>query len=401
VVGGVVLIKVRCMCMWVLVVSLLGAAFAFPVYSQELPNVDARAAMLIDGNTGQILYQKNADDRLAIASITKVMTLLLTMESLEAGSIRLDDKVTISRAASEMGGSQIWLAAGDVVTVEDLGKAAAVPSANDAAYALAEYVGGFASAFVERMNERARELGMDNTSFQNPTGLDAQGHFSSAKDVSLMALELVKHSKILEWTSSWTIKISTRDQYYANTNKLVNPLTGYKHIDGLKTGSTNNAGASIVATGCLGDVRLIAVVLGASSDDKRYSETVKLLDYGFGVFQPAVLKKSGDVVAVLDVPNGNPDKLELILTEDFRVLVPRGYSDKVELITDITEDLNLPIRQGTTLGEALALVEGKEALRVPLLASTDVDRASVLVVFFRRVRRFVAGIFTAIAGLIR
>lgn len=398
-VGGVVLKRVRCI--WILVIVLLGATIACPVYSEELINIDAKAAVLIDGNTGQILYEKNADDKLAIASITKVMTLLLAMESLEEGSVRLDDKVTISRAASEMGGSQIWLAAGDVVTVEDLVKAAAVPSANDAAYALAEYVGGFASGFVERMNERARELGMDNTFFQNPTGLDAQGHFSSARDVSLMALELIKHSEILEWTSSWTIQISTRDQHYANTNKLVNPLTGYKHIDGLKTGSTNNAGASIVATGCLDDVRLIAVVLGASSDDKRYSETIKLLDYGFGVFQPTVLKKAGDVITVLDIPNGTPEKLELILTDDFRVLVPRGFSDKVELRTDLTQDLNLPVSQGTTLGEALVFVDGKEALRVPLVASTDVAKVNGLVVLLRSIRSFFAGIFTAIASLVK
>lgn len=388
-------------CIRIFVILLLLSTIVSPVYSQEMPKIDAKAALLIDGNTGQVLYEKNADDRLAIASITKVMTLLLTMEALEAGSVSLHDKVTISQAASGMGGSQIWLGTGDVVTVEDLIKAAAVPSANDAAYALAEYVGGYAERFVELMNERARELGMTNTVFKNPTGLDVQGQFSSARDVGIMALELIRHSKILEWTSSWTIQISTRDQHYANTNKLVNPLTGYKHIDGLKTGTTGNAGASIVATGCLDDVRLIAVILGAPSDEKRYSETMKLLDHGFGVFYPTVVKKCGDVLAVLDIPNGTPEKLELVLADDLRVLVPRGFDDLVELRVDMPEDLSAPISQGTILGEARVFVDGKEALRSPLVASADISRANILVMLVRRIRSFFAGIFSAIAGLVR
>jgi D-alanyl-D-alanine carboxypeptidase (penicillin-binding protein 5/6) len=383
-----------------LVILFLAGFWVCPVCSADILNIDAKAAVLMEWSTGQILYQKNADEKLSIASITKVMTILLAMEALEEGSIRLDDKVTISRAASDMGGSQIWLAPGDVVTVEDLLKAAAVPSANDAAYALGEYVGGHISWFVDRMNERARELGMVNTSFKNPTGLDETGQYSSAMDVALMARELINHGKVLEWTSSWTIQISIRDQLYANTNKLVNPVTGYEYIDGLKTGSTSNAGNALVATGCIDDVRLIAVVLGAPSDNKRYSEAIKLMDYGFRTFEPVVLEEAGKSLAVLDIPDGNLAKIDLVLSEDLKAMVPRGLGDKIEFRTEVVENYSLPITAGTVLGKVSVFIDGEEVLQKPLVAAIDVVRAGRLVVLLRRIRSFFSGVLSAIAARI-
>jgi D-alanyl-D-alanine carboxypeptidase (penicillin-binding protein 5/6) len=392
--------RLRLYCTWMLVILFLAGFWVCPVCSADILNIDAKAAVLMEWSTGQILYQKNADEKLSIASITKVMTILLAMEALEEGSIRLDDKVTISRAASDMGGSQIWLAPGDVVTVEDLLKAAAVPSANDAAYALGEYVGGHISWFVDRMNERARELGMVNTSFKNPTGLDETGQYSSAMDVALMARELINHGKVLEWTSSWTIQISIRDQLYANTNKLVNPVTGYEYIDGLKTGSTSNAGNALVATGCIDDVRLIAVVLGAPSDNKRYSEAIKLMDYGFRTFEPVVLEEAGKSLAVLDIPDGNLAKIDLVLSEDLKAMVPRGLGDKIEFRTEVVENYSLPITAGTVLGKVSVFIDGEEVLQKPLVAAIDVVRAGRLVVLLRRIRSFFSGVLSAIAARI-
>ena len=282
-----------------LMLAALSILRAFPASAEGITPATAAdfdlpcaAAILIDEDSGTVLYEKNADDRRPIASITKVMTLLLTFEALEAGRVRLDDAVPVSEHAYHMGGSQIWLEPGEQMTLKEMLKAICISSANDAAVAVAEYIGGSETAFAEQMNARAAELGMTSTHFVNACGLDAEGHLSSARDVALMSREiLLHHSEVRDYCSVWMDTLRGGATQLVNTNKLLKSYTG---ITGLKTGTTGKAGVCISASAERDGLRLIAVVLGAASGKERFQAATTLLDYGFSHFESAEAELPAD-----------------------------------------------------------------------------------------------------------
>ena len=246
---------------------------------------NSKSAIMIEASTGKVIYEKNADEQLSMASMTKMMTLLLIMENIENGNLKWDEMITTSEHAASMGGSQIFLEVGEQMTVEDLVKGICIASGNDAAVAMAERIGGTEDNFVKMMNDKAKELGLKNTNFINACGLDANNHYSSARDMALVAKELVKHDKILEFSGTYEdyLRKNTDNSFWlVNTNKLVRY---YQGVDGLKTGFTSTAGYCLTATAMKNNLRLISVVMGVETSDKRSSDTVNLLDYGFNTYK--------------------------------------------------------------------------------------------------------------------
>lgn len=350
-------------------------------------DLDVPSAILIDADTGQVLYEKNADEKRPPASITKIMALLIAMEEAEKGNISLDDEVTVSRYAESMGGSQIFLSAGTRVKFGDLLKAVTVASANDASVAAAEAVAGSYINFVNWMNKRAEELGMENTHFENSTGLPVEygEHYSTARDIAIMSRELVKYPQILEWASIWDeyLDLPDRKARITNTNKLINTRTGYPGMDGLKTGHTNAAGYCLAATAKRNDVRLISVVLGCETEKDREEATTRLLDYGFNAFDKELLLAKGDLVQNIDIPDGKKTVTTAEAADNLYVLVKKGSKETLKKQVVIREGLKAPIKKGEIIGEELILQDGKVIARVDLLATEDIDRAG----FFRRIWR--------------
>ena len=312
-----------------LMLAALSILRAFPASAEGITpatpadfDLPCAAAILIDEDSGTVLYEKNADDRRPIASITKVMTLLLTFEALEAGRVRLDDAVPVSEHAYHMGGSQIWLEPGEQMTLKEMLKAICISSANDAAVAVAEYIGGSETAFAEQMNARAAELGMTSTHFVNACGLDAEGHLSSARDVALMSREiLLHHSEVRDYCSVWMDTLRGGATQLVNTNKLLKSYTG---ITGLKTGTTGKAGVCISASAERDGLRLIAVVLGAASGKERFQAATTLLDYGFSHFESAEAELPADAPRTLPVRRGVTDAVALTYAAPGRYLMPKG-----------------------------------------------------------------------------
>ncbi|MBQ4634349.1 MAG: D-alanyl-D-alanine carboxypeptidase, partial [Bacilli bacterium] len=272
---------------WLLLVCLL----PFNVFASDSVVPNAKNALLIEVSTGTIIYEKNKDERVSIASLTKMMGLILIFERIESGSLKYTDKVTASSNASGMGGSQIWLETGEVMSVEDLLKGIIMASANDGIVAMAEKISGTEDAFVELMNQKAKELGLVNTNFVNCTGLDEEGHYSSAYDVSVIARELMKHEDVFKFTTNYEdyLRVNTNNKFWlVNTNKLIKTYSG---ADGLKTGMTDNAGYCMAVTAKRNNMRLLAVVLGEKEGKVRNKETSDLLDYGFNNYEVITIKK--------------------------------------------------------------------------------------------------------------
>lgn len=275
----------------------------------ELP---AKSVILIEGSTGKVLYEENADDKMPPASITKIMTLLLVMEALDAGKINLSDKVTASEHACSMGGTQIWLEPNEQMTVEELLKATAVVSANDAAVALGELIAGSESAFAFMMNEKAKSLGMKNTTFKNATGLDADGHLSTARDISIMSRELLKHRAITKYTTIWMDSLRDGKNELVNTNKLIR---FYKGATGLKTGTTDGAGACLSASAARDGMELIAVTMGSANSKERFASARSLLDYGFSGFSVVKPKTEASLLKPVKVLGGVSENVEVYTDE--------------------------------------------------------------------------------------
>lgn len=381
-------------CLWVIVVI---AASLSPLSQAAAPEVKAKSAILIDAETAQVLYEKDPDARLAPASITKVMTMLLAMDAAQAGKVSLDDMVVTSTAASEIGGSQIWLMEGEEMQFRDMLKAVAIVSANDAAFALAEHIAGTEPDFVRLMNEKAKALNMKNTHFQNSDGLPAADHYSSARDISIMSRELIaKHPEILEWTSTWTDwlqrlhpKAKQKESFLRNTNELV---IKYPGADGLKTGMTNDAGFCLSATAKRNDTRLISVVMGLPSNDERLDDTIKLLNYGFREFDRVVLATQGKSVGSVRIPNGRQEIVDAGVDKDYAVLVEKGRMDliKTEFVPD---ERKAPVKRGERLGEVIVSLDDKELARVNVVSTADVSRAGFFTVLSRTIRDFFRGLF--------
>lgn len=337
-------------------------------------DVPCAAAILVDEDSGTVLYEKNADARRPIASITKVMTLLLTFEALEAGKISLDDFVPVSEHAYHMGGSQIWLEPGEEMTLNDMLKAICISSANDAAVAVAEYIGGSEPAFAEMMNARAAELGMTNTHFVNACGLDEPEHLSTARDVAAMSREmLLHHTEVRDYCSIWMDTLRGGATQLVNTNKL---LKSYSGITGLKTGTTGKAGVCISASAERNGLRLIAVVLGAASGKERFQAASTLLDYGFSHFESAAAELPADAPLSLPVERGTAESVALTYTAPERCLMPKGESSTLQIALDLPQKLAAPIRAGETVGTVKISNGSAELASYPVTAAQDVDALS-------------------------
>ncbi len=334
----------------------------------ELP-LTSRAALLMEKTTGQILFAQNEHEKLEPASVTKIMTLLLTMDAIDSGALAYDDVVTVSANAAGMGGSQVFLAEGEQITVEELLKCVCVSSGNDAAVALAEKVAGVTELFVEQMNNRARGLGMDDTHFVNPTGLTAEGHVTSAHDIALMSRELLtKHPDIRSFTTIWTDSIRGGTFDLANTNKLIRRYDG---ATGLKTGYTASAGYCISATAEREGMELIAVVMKGETADKRNADAKALLNYGFSAYA-LVSAAPEEPLPTLPVTMGETDSVSLTLPPDaLTAVVEKAQAAALERRIDLPESLPAPVRQGQQVGTLTLCSGDTELVTVPILAAED------------------------------
>ena len=334
----------------------------------ELP-LTSRAALLMEKTTGQILFAQNEHEKLEPASVTKIMTLLLTMDAIDSGALAYDDVVTVSANAAGMGGSQVFLAEGEQITVEELLKCVCVSSGNDAAVALAEKVAGVTELFVEQMNNRARGLGMDDTHFVNPTGLTAEGHVTSAHDIALMSRELLtKHPDIRSFATIWTDSIRDGTFDLANTNKLIRRYDG---ATGLKTGYTASAGYCISATAEREGMELIAVVMKGETADKRNADAKALLNYGFSAYA-LVSAAPEEPLPALPVTMGEVDTVALTLPPDaLTAVVEKGQAAALERRIDLPESLPAPVRQGQQVGTLTLCSGDTELMTVPILAAED------------------------------
>ena len=334
----------------------------------ELP-LTSRAALLMEKTTGQILFAQNEHEKLEPASVTKIMTLLLTMDAIDSGALAYDDVVTVSANAAGMGGSQVFLAEGEQITVEELLKCVCVSSGNDAAVALAEKVAGVTELFVEQMNNRARGLGMDDTHFVNPTGLTAEGHVTSAHDIALMSRELLtKHPDIRNFTTIWTDSIRGGTFDLANTNKLIRRYDG---ATGLKTGYTASAGYCISATAEREGMELIAVVMKGETADKRNADAKALLNYGFSAYA-LVSAAPEEPLPTLPVTMGETDSVSLTMPPDaLTAVVEKAQAAALERRIDLPESLPAPVRQGQQVGTLTLCSGDTELMTVPILAAED------------------------------
>ena len=339
---------------------------------------NAKSAILIEATTGKIIYEKNSHEKLAPASMTKIMSMLLIMENIDKGVIKWNDKVTASANASSMGGSQILLETGEQMTVYDLFKGIAVASGNDAVVALSEYIAGSEEEFVNLMNQKVKELGLKDTVFKNPHGLDTANHYSSAYDMSIIAKELVKHEKVFEFTSiyeDYLRKGTKRELWLVNTNKLVrfNPI-----VDGLKTGYTKEAGYCLTATAKKNDMRLISVVMGEPDTKVRSSETTSLLDYGFAKYKAMKVVDKNTVIDKLKIEKASNKNVNIVPIENYSVI-----TEKTNKIGKITYDLKLnniklPIKKGSKIGKIIVKEDNKKIKELDVTVKEDLKKANIL-----------------------
>ena len=351
----------------------------------ELP-VEAKAALLMEKETGQVLFAENKHEKLEPASVTKVMTLLLVMEAIERGELKYEDVVTVSANAASMGGSQVYLSEGEQISVEELLKAVCVSSGNDAAVALAEEVSGVTELFVQQMNNRAAELGMEDTHFVNPTGLPAEGHVTSAWDIALMSRELIlRHPDIRRFTTIWMDTIRNGEFGLYNTNKLIR---FYEGATGLKTGSTGSAGYCISATAERGGMELIAVVLGGETSQQRFEDAKTLLNYGFSTY--ALADVTPAEAPVVPVKLGTAKSVTLVPAEG-KLLVGKGQAGNLTSEMALPESLTAPVEKGQQVG-TLTVRCGDEILReIPLTAAEGVERMTWGGLFLQLLQRAVFG----------
>lgn len=366
----------------VILLSALGIHAFAADFSEE---VNAKSAVLMDANTGKILFEYNADDALPPASVTKVMTLLLVFEALDNGVIKLSDMVSTSEHAASMGGSQIYLEPGEQMSVDELIKSVVVSSANDAAASLAEYVSGSERAFVAAMNKRAKELGMNSTNFENTNGLDdtSENHVTSARDIAIMSRELMKHEKIFDYTTIWMDTVRNGTFGLSNTNRL---LRTYKGCTGLKTGSTAKAKFCISATAKRDGLSLIAVIMGSPTRDDRNALAAKLLDFGFANY--AIYSDTDGAVDNIKVTGGIKNDIAL-KHNDFSSLIEKSALSKIEAVTDIPESVPAPIKTGDKIG-TITYKNGETVIgTTDIVAAEDVDKISFFTLLPRILKRLV------------
>ena len=337
--------------------------------------IAATSAILMDLNTGTVLYEKAADTVLPPASITKIMTILLVFEALQNGKIKLSDTVTASAHACSMGGSQIWLKEGEQFTVDDLLKATCIKSANDTSVALAEFVSGSEEAFVTEMNRRAKELGMTNTVFKNASGLDAEGHVSTARDIALMSRELMKHKDVTKYTTVWMDYLRGGATQLVNTNKLVN---GYNGITGLKTGTTNLAKNCLSATAEREGLGLVAVVMGCETSADRFQSARTLLDFGFAGYEIVMPEVNKADFVKIHVKKGVSQYLPLELGQISGVLVPKGRGGELTQVTELEGEVEAPVTKGQKVGVVKLYLDNKLVSQIDVLTGMESPRINFL-----------------------
>ncbi len=370
-----------------LILALSVTIMSAPIFRHKVQALDekelkAPSAVLMDAATGKVLFEKDSHSVRPCASITKVMTLILVMEAIESGRLSYDEMITASAHAASMGGSDIWLEPGETMSVDDMIKATIVASANDAAVALAEAVCGTEEEFVNKMNEKAKSLGMKETVFKNCNGLDEDGHVTSAYDVAVMSRELLKHKKILDYSGIWMDELRGGKTQLVNTNKL---LKTYKGITGLKTGTTSQAGSCISATAQRDGLHLIAVVLGCSGGKERFSDAAKLLDCGFAGYMMYVPGIPDEASVTLPVISGMTDSVKTTVSKPEPVLLKKDSSVKVEPKVYLPSEVEAPISKGDVLGKLTFECAGNTIAEYPIISDEDVKEinfADVSSLFF-------------------
>lgn len=370
----------------ILVLLIPGVTFA-----EDDPTPNAGSSILMEVSTKTILYEKNKDSQVAVASLTKMMAQILILEAIESGNLTWDEQVKASSNAAGYGGTQIYLQPGETMSVRDLMKGITMASANDATVVLAERIAGSEEAFVKMMNEKAQKLGLKNTNFMNPTGLDEDNHYSSAYDMALIAIELLKHDEILEFSSVYEdyLRTDTPNKFWlVNTNKLVRFYDG---ADGLKTGFTDNAGYTMAVTAKRNDMRLIAIVLGEAVSKVRNQETTSLLDYGFNLYKVQVIKKQGDVIKTVDLNKATKNKVDVVLDRDITVLskksdTEKSYTEKVNI-----NEVKLPLKENQVVGNIEIYDQGKQIGSYPLIVKEDVKKKNIFKLFLDNLKDIVVG----------
>ena len=336
--------------------------------------LDCGSAVLIEQHSGQVLYEQNMHEKLRPASVTKVMTVLLIMEAIDSGKISYTDKIPCSENASSMGGSQIWLDPREELSVDEMLKAICVVSANDCTVAMAEYLEGSQEAFVAKMNEKAKSLGMNDTTFKNCHGIDEDGHVTSSYDISLMSRELLnKHPTITKYTTIWMDSLRDGKSSLVNTNKLIR---NYKGATGLKTGSTSLALYNLSASATRDDLSLIAVIMKAPNTKTRFAEAEKLLDYGFNNFEYKKLAVKNDIIKQVGINKGIEHSVNAILETDSGILIKKGQDKNIEQQLEIPDTISAPIEQGEVLGTIVYRLNGEEIGNVNIIAEKSVKRNS-------------------------
>ncbi|GAA0364075.1 D-alanyl-D-alanine carboxypeptidase family protein [Bacillus horti] len=369
--------------------TLLLQCYAFSVTSHAAePELqltpEAKAAILMDMDTGTILYEKESDKQLAPASITKVMTMILIMEAIDSGKLTWDEKVRTSERAASMGGSQIFLEIGEEMTVEDMMKGIAIASGNDATVAMAEHIAGSEENFVKMMNEKAGQLGMKNTNFANTNGLPSPNHYSSAKDVALMSRELLKHEEITKFTSiyeDYLRKDSAKPFWLVNTNRLVKFYDG---VDGLKTGFTQESKYCLTATAKRGNLRVIAVVMGTPTPKERNQNITSMLNYAFSQYESHPIYEKGDFLRQVKIDKGEESTLQMVVPHQISVLAKKGESvDLYRPSIHHVEGLNAPIKKGDVIGHVTITKNGETVAEIDIPAQEDLEKASFWTIFKR------------------
>lgn len=363
--------------------------FITPISAEDL-TLNAKSSILIEASTGKILYEKNKDDRYAPASMTKMMSLVIIMDNIYNGNLRLDEMVKTSKNASGMGGSQIFLKEGEEMSVDDMLKGITIGSANDATVALAERIAGSEEAFVKIMNEYAKKLGLKNTHFKNCTGLDENDHYSSAYDMSVIARELVKHDKILNYSSIYEtyLRSDTDNKFWlVNTNKLVR---FYKGVDGLKTGYTDTAGYCLTATINKDNMRVIAVVMGEDSSTTRNSEVSGLLDYAYNLYKKDTYITKEEVLGNAKVEKGNVEYANIVTIDDISIINKKEYKrGEIKFELDL-KNLKAPIKKGDVVGKIKVIENGNIISEADVTVDKNIDKAGYFTMFIRNLKEIIS-----------
>ena len=408
--GGGISLGNRHSRLFVVILWMMLLAFAAkPVVAvaQEL-NLTAKAAVLMEANSGAIIYEHNKDEPLPMASITKIMTLILALEAIEAGTARLEDMVTTSEYANKMGGSQIWLEVGEQMSLKGMLYAIAVGSANDAAVAVAEYLSGSEAAFVDQMNRRAQELGLKNTVFSNASGLpprtlgmEGAEHHASAHDLAILSKRAAELPFLMKMVSTHEYVMrpdTTKKPHLYTLNELLDRVLesgrryGYPGLDGIKTGMTSEAGYCLASTAARDDMRLIAVVLGNPTKEARKKDTVTLLDYGFRMYEPVVIARVGESLGEAVIPRGKAEKVSISARKDLVIGIPRGKAGELTREMAWRKELVAPLQKGEIVGQLVVKQAGMELARVEVVTDAAVEQANTLQILIRMSKRLLRSI---------